>query len=235
MRPSRFFFRISYCLLGLGASSNIAESKISDNLCSAIRSASEEYNTSWFGLDPNGRIALLTQHNTYPRNAIDKIVFLHRRSDLRNEGTVTAVKITYEAPGNIKDRGKMRLSNNFKRPFTVEFSVYQSFHKKKNENYSIKANFHLTKGAFSSSIPFTTYDDDYERNLMLFGEVAPDAEDTFRSYLFTMESVRSDGSCVDFSPFPPSKTSNISLEFVDLLPDKESGNFIEDSIEIELR
>lgn len=201
--------------LGTSALSARAYAKISDDVCSQIRAQSQKENTRWFSLAATGKLTPLHSDGALPEDALGKVVYLHSRDDGNTNPTIMAAKLIYSTHDDYLDRDWVRAQNNFKRrPVSVKYSDYNAYENGSKESFTLRANFHLTKGG---SIPFSTYTDERRQELILPPNGAQE-ERTYRVYLQNFEGISQHGSCMDFSPNVPTGTWQTSVEVIDLLP-----------------
>jgi hypothetical protein len=211
-----------------------ASADITAQKCADVRAKANENSTRWIGLDAAENLTPLTNSESVNKEAIDKIVYLHRRDDGNTQATVVAVKITFRTEGNEADRNWIRIKNTFKNAFSVKYKDYQDFHSGTKQHFRIKNNFHLSKGWFRRAIPFTTFDPEGRRSELLYAEIGENDEKTFRSYLFILDGVQLTGSCVDFKPVIPEATKALRVQVIDLRENVETAIHYRGTIDLEL-
>lgn len=218
------------CLLGQPALADTTPAQ-----CKEVRAKFAETSSRWFGLDRAGNLTVLKQDDEVNEATVEKLVFLRSADEGNNQATVVAVKITFQTIGNETDKNWIRLKNKFKNSFSVQFNDYQAFHNGTREIFRIKNNFHLSSGVFNRRIPFTTFNPQERRMLLSYPTPPENTEETFRSYLFPLDGLHPDGTCVDFAPVIPQGTKKLRVEIVDLLDNPETAVFFHDSLGIGLK
>lgn len=205
---------------------------VSEAQCEAIRAEARETSVRWIGLNGDGELTPLRSGDDVNGEAINKVVYLHRRGDEENQPTVIGVKLTFQTKGNETDRNWVRVKRDKTRAFSVTYDEYQAFHTGQTNLFKLKNNFHLSPGMFSSQVPFFTFNPKERRSQLRYADVTENEERTFRSYLFIFDGVQSAGSCVDFAPVLPEATKELRMEIIDLLEDDETATFYRGSISI---
>ena len=204
-----------------------AQAEVSEALCAQVRSGAKSGSAPWVALDRRDKPTALKSGGTVDKKSADKIVHLAMRDDGDSKPTVIGIKIKFVTQGNQADLDVVRAKNNRKDDAVpVKYKDFQDFHREGQESFPLRANFHLTRAlVFGRQIPFTTYEPSERRQQLVLPKPAAGEEASYRVYLFLLDGVRPDGSCVDFKPFFPNGTKQAEIEVVNLTPNKESGQF----------